>query len=598
MREPTRQPGSGRPGRSRRPGTDPLGFAGFPGFPDHADFTGPGDPFAPASSSRSERGPEHGPAPGSEPVPPLVVTSDPALARDLGRVAAEAGVRLEVVPHPGAARRRWDAAPLVLVGADQAGAVARAGLPHRPEVALVGRDQDDASVWRRGAAVGAAHVLILPDCARWLAGMLAEAERPRGEPGTLVAVLSGRGGAGGSTLAAALALAGTRRGLRCTLVDLDPAGGGIDLLFGLETEPGPRWSELARWRDGRLCGRSLREALPTYAARSRHGLAAGLGFAEEDADRLPVLAWPRAERIGGAERGGPVFDDAHGSDTYAPSGEQRRAEITEDLWYDSGSPAEPGKMDPWLAMEPGHPFESGDVVEGGNPLFDAGSPAGDEARHHDCGIAADRPSRESLSRSGVIPLYQGPESAPDARTAHDPGPAAGKAGSGLPVLTWPRTRADLGLPAVGAEPARAVLNALTQAGDLVVVDLPRSLDEAATEALALATTALIVVPAEVRASAAASQLAAAVRLITPDLRVVVRLPAPGGLEPLDITDVMGGLPLAGVIGPDRRLSTAAEHGEPPGSSARGSVSTFCRTFLDDLFGVPAGRRGSESRAAA
>jgi hypothetical protein len=173
----------------------------------------------------------------------------------------------------------------------------------------------------------------------------------------------------------------------------------------------------------------------------------------------------------------------------------------------------------------------------------------------------------------------------------------GTAPAGLPVLTWPRTRSDVALPGVAAEPARAVLSALTQAGDLVVVDLPRSLDEAAFEALALATTALIVVPAEVRASAAASQLAAAVRLITPDLRVVVRLPAPGGLEPLDITDVMGGLPLAGVIGPDRRLSAAAEHGEPPGSSPRGSLSAFCRGFLDDLFGAGTSGR-SQSRAAA
>ena len=53
-----------------------------------------------------------------------------------------------------------------------------------------------------------------------------------------------------------------------------------------------------------------------------------------------------------------------------------------------------------------------------------------------------------------------------------------------------------------------MLTALAQAGDLVVVDLPRCLDEAATEALALANTTLMVVPAEVRASAAASQLAA------------------------------------------------------------------------------------------
>src|SRR5207249_4522601 len=135
--------------------------------------------------------------PLAPPVPALAVTSDPVLAEALARVAAEAGVRLDVVPHPGAARRRWSAAPLVLVGVDQTGAVVRAGLPRRPEVALIGRDLDDATVWRRGTALGAAHVLILPDCERWLAGMLAEADSPRDDPGALIAVLSGRGGAGG-----------------------------------------------------------------------------------------------------------------------------------------------------------------------------------------------------------------------------------------------------------------------------------------------------------------------------------------------------------------------------------------------------------------
>ncbi|NUR58673.1 MAG: hypothetical protein HOV87_08280, partial [Catenulispora sp.] len=396
----------------------------------------------------------------------------------------------------------------------------------------------------------------------------------------------------------------------------------------------------ARWRDGRLCGRSLREALPTYAARSRHGLAAGLGFPEDGADRLPVLAWPRADRIGAGRAGSADGDgldglggveDAEGS--VAVNGTRALDGDESDPWYDSGTPVHPEKSDPWLDGKGGHLFESGDADEAGNPLFGKGSAVLSEELRSGAGASlsaplsasfsaplsaetagtrggespddTDPPRRESFSRTGVIPLYQGADHLPRERAAAGgDGAPTGAAPAGLPVLTWPRTRSDLALPGVGAEPARAVLSALAQACDLVVVDLPRSLDDAATEALALATTALIVVPAEVRAAAAASQLAAAVRLITPDLRVVVRLPAPGGLEPLDITDVMGGLPLAGVIGPDRRLSAAAEHGEPPGSSTRGSLSAFCRGFLDDLFGVPAGRRGSgtsggtQSRAAA
>jgi hypothetical protein len=580
MPDLTQHPVSGRPGRGRRPDT-----------PSRRD-----------ALTRHDSGP----GPASAPAP-LAVTSDPALAEALLRVAAEAGVRIDIVPGPSAARRRWSTAPLVLVGATQTGEVARAGLPHRPEVALIGRDLDDASVWQRGSAVGAAHVLILPDCERWLAGLLAEADSPREEPGAVVAVLSGRGGAGGSTLAAALALAGLRRGLRSTLVDLDPAGGGIDLLFGLETEPGPRWSELAQWRDGRLSGRSLRDALPTYAAHSRHGLAAGLGLAGDGADRLPVLAWPRV-RPGEGEQDeqdeGPLRLAAR-----PPGHESRFPERPEDPWYDSGTPADPAKADPWLPPDGSAGGDGyGEIGTGsGNPLFGTTSPdINEDLWSGGRRFNGDASSAESLSRASVIALEisdsEGSGEVADGAASRDRIGGAARAADrpqrGLPILTWPHTRSDLPLPAVAAEPVRAVLTALAQAGDLVVVDLPRALDEAATEALALANVTLMVVPAEVRASAAAAQLAAAVRLVSPDLRVVVRLPAPGGLEPLDITDVMGGLPLAGVINADRRLPIAAEHGEPPGASARGTVSAFCRTFLDDLFGLPSGRRGSESRAAA
>jgi septum formation inhibitor-activating ATPase MinD len=146
---------------------------------------------------------------------------------------------------------------------------------------------------------------------------------------------------------------------------------------------------------------------------------------------------------------------------------------------------------------------------------------------------------------------------------------------------------------VEPEAARAVLQALAQANDLVVVDLPRSLDEAAVEALSVSTVTLVIVPAEVRATAAASQTTAAARLVAGDLRAVVRMPSPGGLAPGEVADVVG-LPLAGVIGPDRRMSVAAEHGEPPGTSPRGTLPGFCRPFLDSLIGgrgfVPAPRQ--------
>jgi hypothetical protein len=62
------------------------------------------------------------------------------------------------------------------------------------------------------------------------------------------------------------------------------------------------------------------------------------------------------------------------------------------------------------------------------------------------------------------------------------------------------------------------------------------------------------------------------------------MPSPGDLAPAEVADVVG-LPLAGVVGPDRRMAAAAEHGDPPGTAARGTLAGFCRPFLDELIGV-------------
>jgi secretion/DNA translocation related CpaE-like protein len=164
---------------------------------------------------------------------------------------------------------------------------------------------------------------------------------------------------------------------------------------------------------------------------------------------------------------------------------------------------------------------------------------------------------------------------------------SGKARSGpeLAVLSWHRDRPEE--PPVGPVPGsamRSVLEAAVRGFDLVVVDLPRHLDEAGVEALHTADATFLVVPLEVRATAAAARVAAAVRPHTTDLRVVVRTPAPGGLSPRDITEAVG-LPVVGTIPTDRRLSAALERGELPSASRRrGPLSALCGRLLTE-FGV-------------
>ncbi|WP_373280830.1 septum site-determining protein Ssd, partial [Mycobacterium celatum] len=108
--------------------------------------------------------------------------------------------------------------------------------------------------------VGAQQVLTLPaqdgELVRELADA-AESARDGNAAGQVVAVVGGRGGAGASVFAAALAQTAGEP----LLVDLDPWGGGIDLLLGGETTPGVRWPDLTL-QGGRLSWSAMRDALP------------------------------------------------------------------------------------------------------------------------------------------------------------------------------------------------------------------------------------------------------------------------------------------------------------------------------------------------
>ncbi|BET48649.1 septum formation initiator [Kitasatospora aureofaciens] len=375
---------------------------------------------------------------------PLIVTEDTELLDDLLRLCAAAGATPEVhhsvpVPRPspptaptgtatspvppGSGRRTgWETAPLVLVGDDAArrmrGAVRRRG------VVLVGRDQDDSGIWQRAVEIGADHVLMLPDGEQWLVDRIADVAEGVGRPALTVGVIGGRGGAGASTLACALAVTSAREGLRSLLVDADPMGGGLDVLLGGETADGLRWPAFAASR-GRVGGGALEESLPELHS-------------------LRVLSWDR-----------------------------------------------------------------GDCV------------------------------------------------------------------------------------AVPAPAVRAVLAAARRRGGTVVVDLPRRVDDGVAEALAQLDIGILVVPAELRAVAAAGRVAAAVGMVLRDLRVAVRGPYASGLDDREVARLLG-LPLVGEVPVESGLLRATESRRPPGTPSRGPLARFCRGFWERALAEADGRDGSGS----
>ncbi|MCX2970533.1 MULTISPECIES: septum site-determining protein Ssd [Streptomyces] len=354
--------------------------------------------------------------------PVLIITEDAPLLDDLLRLCAAAGAEAEVAHGAPVDELRWRAAPLVLVGDDRAEPLrsSRGGPPHRPGVLLVGRDLDDHGIWQRAVRLGAEQVVFLPDSESWLAGRIADATEGVAEPALTVGVVGGRGGAGASTLACALAVTAADHGRRAVLLDGDPLGGGLDVVLGGESADGLRWPAFTGSR-GRVGAAALEESLPLL-----HGVR--------------VLSWDRA----------------------APT-------------------------------------------------------------------------------------------------------------------------------ALCPEAMRSVLAAARRRGGVVVVDVPRGLDESTAEAWAQLDVALLVVPAELRAVAASGRLASRLSLAVRDLRAVVRGPFTAGLDGPEIARLLG-LPLAGELPAERGLSAAVDSGVPPGAAAGGPLARFCSAFWERA--LPAGGRGS------
>jgi secretion/DNA translocation related CpaE-like protein len=346
----------------------------------------------------------------------LALINDADLLDDVLRLAAAAGCELERAFEPAGARRGWPHAPLVVLDEPAAQLCAQIGLRRRSRVVVVSRGDPPDAVYKAVAAIGAEQVISLPEQESELVTALADAAEGVGRRGKVLAVVGGRGGAGASVLAAAVAVVAVADGERAMLVDCDPLGGGLDLLLGAEDVQGLRWPDLTL-SEGRVPAASLRAALPVL----------GLG--------------------------------------------SKRAEL--------------------------------------------------------CVLSCDR--------SGAGPR---------------PGAVA------------------------------SVLDAGRRAGETVICDVPRYPTGAALAALDGADLTVLLVPAELRSTAAAARVAALLGTHGAPVGLVVRGPGPGGIEPRNVAAALG-LPLLHAMRSQTGLTSSLERGKPPGHG-RGPLVTAARAVLDEL----------------
>lgn len=238
----------------------------------------------------------------------LLATADELLLDDLLRLAAAA----EVAPHVEndllGLRRNWQTAGLIVIGQDLVEPLARTQPPRRPAVLVATRtmggsgsyrgvvahvETSEAVAYRNALAIGAEGVFALPGDEGVLGDKLADALDGGTRTAVTLAFVGGCGGAGATTLAAAVAVTAGRRGLRSMLIDGDPLGGGIELVLGTEAYEGSRWPALLN-AAGRVSAGALRAALPLV-----NGLAV-LSWDRSDVTALP----PEAMRsvLGAAQR--------------------------------------------------------------------------------------------------------------------------------------------------------------------------------------------------------------------------------------------------------------------------------------------------------
>jgi secretion/DNA translocation related CpaE-like protein len=148
---------------------------------------------------------------------------------------------------------------------------------------------------------------------------------------------------------------------------------------------------------------------------------------------------------------------------------------------------------------------------------------------------------------------------------------------GVAVLSWDRGDQLH----IAAESMRTVLAAGRRGCDLVVVDLPRRMDDASAEALASASVVLMVVPGHVRAVAAAGRVRSQVATIVRDVWLVVRGPMSSGLT----TGAIGAnldLPVAGFFTTDERVADDVESGFGPARRHRSSLRRVCTELVRAL----------------
>ncbi len=126
--------------------------------------------------------------------------------------------------------------------------------------------------------------------------------------------------------------------------------------------------------------------------------------------------------------------------------------------------------------------------------------------------------------------------------------------------------------------AATVLDAVSRAGGLAVVDLPRARLAAVGDVVAGADVTVLVTPADVRGCYAAARVVPRLADLGAAMALVVRGPSPGGIGARDIAAALQ-LPLVAAMRPQPALDKALEAGRCAGVASRGPLGRAANAVL-------------------
>ena len=183
----------------------------------------------------------------------LLVATDPVLVDEFWKMVAVTESQLVVTTDP--SPEQIAGAYRIFIESSQP-----IGEIDHDEIVIVCAQTPSVPAWKLAVALGAKAVVDLAGSHDWFLGNLVT---PVAEIAKVISLLPVVGGSGASTLASAMAVESAIKGKRVCLVDLDPQGGGIDLVCGAEQTSGARWSDLMDVED--ISGADLLRSLPECA---------------------------------------------------------------------------------------------------------------------------------------------------------------------------------------------------------------------------------------------------------------------------------------------------------------------------------------------